>query len=108
MICEHHHTDESTECPACAAMAELHYLTELPHRANDPMHAPRIAELCQQLGRVNTDSAIEWARSVLRRSDEMPMSDADLQEYNLALGITVDGVYQDVDTTKPWWQFWKG
>jgi hypothetical protein len=43
--CPTHGQHTGAECPRCAVEAELRYLTEAPHRANDPMHQPRIAEL---------------------------------------------------------------
>lgn len=45
MSCTEHNHRGPGDCPACAARAELNYLTETPHRARDPMHEPRIAEL---------------------------------------------------------------
>jgi hypothetical protein len=49
--------------------------------------------------RIDTQAAIEWARSVLARGNDLtgPEADEAQLEYNLALGITVDGLYQDVD-----------
>lgn len=48
MGCAEHDHRGPGDCPACAARAELEYLTEAPHRERDPMHEPRIAELRQQ------------------------------------------------------------
>jgi hypothetical protein len=69
------------------------------------MHKPRI----------DTETAIDWARRVVLQSDRawLPngkMTDAEIQEYNIAHGIVVDGIYQDRDADaepRPWWAFWR-
>jgi hypothetical protein len=48
--------------------------------------------------RIDTAAAIEWAREALARLDQAVTTaqiDAAQQEYNLAHGVTVDGLYQD-------------
>jgi hypothetical protein len=57
--------------------------------------------------RIDIDGAIEWARTALRRELATALSgasqaeqDAALLEYNLAHGVVVDGIYQDVDNRR--------
>jgi hypothetical protein len=61
--------------------------------------------------RIHTQAAIEWARTVLQRHQAEIWAgtatqeelDADLQEYNIAFGVAVDGIYQNDDRARPWW-----
>lgn len=55
--------------------------------------------------RIQTESAIEWARTFLTETPDGTlvageMTDDQLQEYLIAHGITTDGIFQD---HKPAW-----
>jgi hypothetical protein len=71
------------------------------------MHKPRI----------DTDAALQWASAVVDRAiaaGDVDLgarwTDQDIQEYEIAAGIAVDGIYQDRDADaepRPWWAFWR-
>jgi hypothetical protein len=65
--------------------------------------------------RIDVEIVAEWARQVLAQgkpADDgcgVELTIAQIQEYNLAHAITVDGIFQDRDqeaADRPWWKVW--